>query len=167
MHWSKTILTSLLLAVFCLPLLSPIYLQLQQQYTRWQMMEALEKKELVEVCISPSAIQWLHDGKECIINGELFDVKEMHALKNQIILIGLYDQKEKAIKADLEDYTKQHQQPEKTQQVLKLFQFIVTDFGSTHLSAPIELAIQHNRFDTTANYVNPFIGYIAPPPKFG
>lgn len=165
MHWSKTILTSLLLAVFCLPLLSPIYLQLQQQYTRWQMRESLEKKELVKVYISPSAIQWIRDGKECVINGEMFDVKEMHSFKNQIVLTGLYDQKEKAIKNKLSNQTQSQQDSKNIALIVKLFPVFNQHGERVEMPEMFYVLIGKNEQPYCNFCSTPFIGIHTPPPR--
>ncbi|MBK8087339.1 MAG: hypothetical protein IPK31_04960 [Chitinophagaceae bacterium] len=98
MQYFKTILTVFLLAAFSIPLLSTVVLQVRQLYVQWQMLEALEKQELVQVRIKTSDIEWIKDKKECWVNGEMFDVKRIQIINDETLLTGLYDKKKKKLK---------------------------------------------------------------------
>lgn len=166
MQYFKTILTVFLLAAFSIPLLSPVVLQVRQLYVQWQMLEALEKQELVHVRIKTSDIEWIKDKKECWVNGEMFDVKRIQIINDETLLTGLYDKKEKEIKRNLKDLAKNQRQSGKLQQLVKLFSVIVSNREGINLQEPGYIIINNwNQFRNSI-YITPFIGYTAPPPKF-
>jgi hypothetical protein len=76
MKFIKYITAGVWLFALLLPLATPMLLQLKQHYVQWQMMEALEENELITFTVDAEAVQWIKKGKECIINGKMFDVKE-------------------------------------------------------------------------------------------
>lgn len=166
MKYFKTILTVFLLAAFSIPLLSPVALQVKQLYVQWQMLEALEKQELIHVRIKTADIEWIKDKKECWINGEMFDVKEMQVINDETLLTGLYDKKEKEIKRSLKDMAKNQQQSGKLQQLVKLFSVMAANAENLNLP-PLDCIDINNRNQfRNSIYTNPFLGYTSPPPKF-
>ncbi|MEQ1798289.1 MAG: hypothetical protein ABL872_10065 [Lacibacter sp.] len=165
MQYFKTILTVFLLAAFSIPLISPVVLQVKQLYVQWQMLEALEKQELVEVKIKTSNIEWIKDKKECWVNGEMFDVKHIQIINDETLLTGLYDKKEKEIKKSLKDVAKNQQQSGKLQQFVKLFSVMITNTETGNLPVPGYININNRNHFRNLIYITPFIGHIAPPPK--
>lgn len=166
MQYFKTILTVFLLAAFSIPLLSPVALQVKQLYVQWQMLEALEKQELVHVRIKTSDIEWIKGKKECWIDGEMFDVKQIQVVNDETLLTGLYDKKEKEIKRSLKDMAKNQQQSGKLQQLVKLFSVMVNNTESSNLPALGYININNRNQFRNSIYITPFIGYTVPPPKF-
>jgi hypothetical protein len=61
------------------------------------MKEALEKKSLVTLNLPFDQIVWYKKGKELIINGHLFDVKETKTTSTGITVTGLYDVQEQQL----------------------------------------------------------------------
>lgn len=68
-----------------------------QQWIRWEKIEELEHAKLIQVKVSRSSINWIKEGKELLIDGNLFDVKSIEEKYDQVILTGLYDHEETAI----------------------------------------------------------------------
>lgn len=166
MQYFKTILTVFLLAAFSIPLLSPVVLQVRQLYVQWQMLEALEKQELVQVRIKTSDIEWIKDKKECWVNGEMFDVKRIQIINDETLLTGLYDKKEKEIKRNLKNLAKNQQQSGKLQQFVKLFSVMIANTETGNLPVLGYVNINNRNQFRNSIYITPFIGYTAPPPKF-
>ena len=166
MQYFKTILTVFLLAAFSIPLLSPVVLQVRQLYVQWQMLEALEKQELVQVRIKTSDIEWIKNKKECWVNGEMFDVKRIQIINDETLLTGLYDKKEKEIKRNLKDLAKNQQQSGKLQQLVKLFSVMVNNRETISLQEPGYIIINNRNQFRSSIYITPFIGYTVPPPRF-
>lgn len=164
----KHITTALLLAILLLPLVTPSILQLQQFYVQWEMLETLEEKELITVAIDAGEVQWIHKGEECIINGEMFDVKEWEQKDHQLTLTGLFDKKEKEIIASIARQTKEQQKSNSSGKWIKLMQlnaaaapfapadFYCLSFYNTNLFHRYKYSF----------YSSPFSAVTAPPPKY-
>lgn len=165
MQPAKNILTVFLLAAFSVPLVLPVFLQVQQQYVKWQMSESLEQQQLVQLKIKTSSIQWLRRGKECIINGELFDVKNSVVNNNETILTGLFDKKETEIKTTIEKQTREQQDESKWKQLVKLYTACQASSGIITIKPPV--AETNFKFCTlyTAFYLQPSLGILTPPPE--
>lgn len=165
MHAIRYISTIFLLTAFSIPLLTPLLLQLKQVHVQWQMQEALEKQELLQVRIKTSDIKWIKNKKECVIAGEMFDVKYIQVMNDETVLTGLFDKKEKEIKRNLEDHAKNQQQSNNLQQLVKLFSVIISDADAGKIPAPVFAEINHATPFTNSIYISPYLGYTAPPPK--
>jgi len=166
MIWTKQILTVFLMAVFSFPLVSPVLLQVKQMYVQWQMQESLEKQELVHVRIKTSDIEWIKSKKECVINGDMFDVKQIQIINDETVLTGLYDKKEKEIRKDLEEQTKNQQQAGKTLQLVKLYSVLQNNFASVEITDRAFLLQKKLAIVSLSVYKIPFLGINTPPPKY-
>jgi len=166
MIWTKQILTVFLMAVFSFPLVSPVLLQVKQMYVQWQMQESLEKQELVHVRIKTSDIEWIKSKKECVINGDMFDVKHIQIINDETVLTGLYDKKEKEIRKDMEDQTKNQQQSGKTLQLVKLYSVLQNNFASVEITDRAFLLQKKLAIVSLSVYKIPFLGINTPPPKY-
>jgi hypothetical protein len=163
----KLITAFVMLVAFALPLLTTAILQVQQLYAQWQMLEALEKKELITISVTTKDIQWVRLGKECLIDGELFDVKTSVAHGDKIFLSGLYDAKEKTIQQQLAKQAKQQEQNGKAASLVKLLLLIAIqakDAGS--ILQPANFSLACFRPYTPLIYHPPFNGCNTPPPRY-
>lgn len=161
----KNILAFFLVSVFSISLISPVLLQIRQIYIQWQMMEALETEELVDIRVKTSSLQWIKDKKECWINGDMFDVKQMQVINDETFLTGLYDKKEKEIKKDLDDLAKKNSQTGKLQQFVKLFSVMMAGTEAGKLPVPGYIHVNtRNRFRASM-YRMPCLSYTTPPPR--
>lgn len=165
MYSFKHIAIVLLLAAFSIPLLMPTVWQLKQAHVQWQMREALEKQELIHIRIKTSDINWVKNKKECLINGEMFDVKHLQILNDETFLTGLYDKKEKQIKINLEDYAKNQQQSNKLHHLVKLFTVLFSNTDVVKTPAPLYAEVNLRYTFIHSIYSPPFLCYITPPPK--
>ena len=165
MFWFKHIATFFLLAALGIPILMPAVLHLKQSYVQWQMHEALEKQELLQIKIKTSDIKWIKNKKECVINGEMFDVKKLEVRNDETILTGLFDQKEKQIKKNLEDFAKNQQQSNKMQQWVKLFTVLFSTTDMVKTLPPLYAEVNLHYTFINSIYSSPFLGYTTPPPK--
>jgi hypothetical protein len=116
----RNITAFVLLAVVMLPLFTPAVLQTKQLLVQWQMQEALEKKELTTISIKTNTIQWVKKNKECLVNGEMFDVKRIQIVGDETLLTGLYDAEEKVIKQQIAKQSKQQNELGKNARLVKL-----------------------------------------------
>ena len=77
------------------PLLYTIGWQVKQQTIRHRMHEALEYTLTHTLTLTPPELSWAIEGKELLINGRLFDVKEINPCANGTLEIkGLFDDEE-------------------------------------------------------------------------
>ncbi len=165
MNWFKHTATVFLLAAFSVPMLMPVVWQLKQSYVQWQMQEALEKQELIHIKIKTSDIKWVKNKKECVIDGEMFDVKKLEIQNDETFLTGLFDEKEKEIKKNLEDYTKNQQQTNQLQQMMKLFSVLFSNKDAVKIPAPNYAEVSLHYIFIQSVYNSPYLGYTTPPPK--
>ena len=164
----KTITAFILLTGLLLPLVAPVVLQLQQRYVQWQMIEALEKKELVTITVDAVAVQWIRKGKECWINNDMFDIKHIAYSGGRLMLTGLFDKKEKQLKEQLQAQTNQQQQEHQKAQIVKL----LLQYAAIHQTELINYNIvlipgNHNSLFKNSCYQPPFNGTVTPPPRIG
>ena len=163
----KHISTVLLLALLLLPLVTSAVLQLQQLYVQWEMLEALEEKELITVTMHADEVEWIHKEKECIINGEMFDVKEWAQKDHQLTLTGLFDKKEKEIIAGIAHQTKEQQKNNSSGKWIKLMQLnAAAPFASADFSCLSFYNANLFHKYKSSFYSSPFSGVTAPPPKY-
>lgn len=160
----KNITLVLILVAFTLPLTIPVFLQIQNLHQQWLMLEELETQQLTTITVQANEIQWVKEGKECLLQGELFDVKNMHVSNDQIILKGLFDEAEKKIKKSIEDNAKNEHQSNKAQQLVKLFSIAVT-YTETENPTPYFNVRKQKTFFINKIYSTPFPDYTTPPPK--
>lgn len=162
----KTISAFVLLTGLLLPLVAPVVLQLQQRYVQWQMIEALEKKELITITVDVAAVQWIKKGKECWINNEMFDIKHSESKGDKLILTGLFDKKEKQLKEQLQAQTNQQQQEHQKAQIVKLLlQYTAVPLTESLNCKIALLPVTYNSQFKNSCYQSLFNGTVTPPPK--
>jgi hypothetical protein len=99
----KKILTIALLLIVAVPLFFAVTYVFQQKHIQNQMKEKLEQASLQNVNIPVNALTWVKKNKEALINGKLFDVKEIFISGNTITLKGLFDDAEDQLTAKMRD----------------------------------------------------------------
>lgn len=165
MRFYKTIAVVFLSAIIMIPLLTPALLQLKQFAVQMHMLEELEKQQLTTITVPSSSIQWIKKGKECVINGEMFDVKEMQTTNGTATLKGLFDAKEKQLKKQIEDFAKKEQQSQKAFQFVKLFSSINDNSQFAEAPEPPYTFITKTVSFFHQSHLSPFITINTPPPK--
>lgn len=148
-----------------LPLLLPVISQIQQRYIQWEMLEQLEQKELVTIEVNQSEIQWIKNGKECLVHGELFDVKQYDHKNGNYILTGLFDSKEKALHQQLVQQTEKQQKPEQQSRLIKLLTSNLMLPASHEPTPPFCLFAKEYSAYRNPLYTNPTSLIISPPPE--
>lgn len=96
-----TVLGLLLLMV--MPLFFSVAVMVKQKILQFQRMERFETEAIQRISVSPEKLLWVKDGKEVIIEGELFDVESYEQQGNKILLTGFYDNKEEKLVKDIKD----------------------------------------------------------------
>jgi hypothetical protein len=144
-------------------MLSPVVLQLKQFQVQHEMLEKLEKEQLISIRVKASSVQWVKQNKECVLGREMFDVKKIVVDGDDLVLTGLYDAKEKALKRMIRQQSEQ--QSKQSKQTVQLF---------SALALPVEAANVLDYKAGTNNsknlfrqsfYHSPFLGFLTPPPR--
>lgn len=88
--------------LFCgllsLPLFLIVVLQLWQFHLQKEAEEKLEEGFLQTIVVSKDELTWERKNKEANINGRLFDVKFFSVENGKLVLTGLFDEEETAVK---------------------------------------------------------------------
>lgn len=161
----KHITAFVFITALFLPLITPVLLQLQQRYVQWEMMEELEEKELVTISVDEASIQWIEKGKECMIAGEMFDIKKLEQQASKLTLTGLFDAKEQQIKASITKQSKQ-QQNNQSKQLVKLLLMVATPLNESSTDFYLTATLSSKQLYKSSYYISPFTGNLTPPPKF-
>mgnify|MGYP006915403647 CR=1 FL=1 len=109
MNVVRTITVAVLFVCILVPVVTPVCLQIKQLYIQHEMLEKMEKTALISIRVKSNNIQWIKPGKECVIAGEMFDVKQIKQEGNALVLTGLFDEQEQQIRKQLLTQTKQQQ----------------------------------------------------------
>lgn len=107
---TRKISALIFLLLVLMPLLFFICTQIKQYAIYAEMKEKLEVENLVTVTVNPEDVKWVKPQKEAMIQGEMFDVKEIRESNGKLFLTGLFDKKEKELNKIASDYQKQKQQ---------------------------------------------------------
>jgi hypothetical protein len=124
--------------------LMPGTLMVQQAAVVHEMKEKLEREELQVITVLTSSIRWVEPGKECLINDRMFDVKEMTASGDSVILQGLFDDKEKEIIARLGSFSAPVKREKERSDMIYQITHLVLECNET--MAPV------NNVDIVSNY---------------
>jgi hypothetical protein len=161
----RNITAIVLLGAVLLPLLTASFLQVKQLVVQWHMRESLEHEQLTTISVKTNAIHWIKKNKECLIDGELFDVKRIQVNGDKTLLTGLYDAEEKAIKQLMKE-TGEKQSSSQQQNLLKLFSFTACINAGIQAEPPSYTFIYRNTLPIYSNhYCNPVLSIVAPPPR--
>jgi hypothetical protein len=90
----EKISASFFLTLLATPILFALYFFFANLHAEQEMKERLEKEALQTITIAQQKIQWIKSGKECRINGRMFDVHSMEISGNNVVLHGLFDEEE-------------------------------------------------------------------------
>ena len=89
-----------MLSLVAAPFIFFVCFLVQQKVQQHHMLEKLEHASLQQISINKADIVWVKKNKEVLINGELFDIKYYSFVNDKIILVGLFDKDEDALKKD-------------------------------------------------------------------
>lgn len=78
-----------------------VFVQLKQSFITYQMKERLEEENVQTITLNKNQVNWVEEGKELIIDGEMFDVKSYTQKNDSLVISGLFDKAEKALKDKL------------------------------------------------------------------
>lgn len=167
MYEVKNIIAAVLFVCILVPVVTPVCLQIKQLYLQHEMLEKMEKTALTSIRVKSDNIQWIKPGKECMIAGEMFDVKQIKQEGNVLVLTGLFDEQEQQIRKQLQAQTKQQQNNNKQQMKWsKMLQLLAV----IHAGVAVDMSpVLYNNQETTDYftlcYNSPFQTIPSPPPK--
>jgi hypothetical protein len=125
-------------AVFSLLIISAPFVALtvlvcSQAIIRHEMEEKLEHAKLTTVELR--TIQWVRVDEELIVNGKMFDVKEIKFSDGKYIITGLYDEDEHAIKKFMNDVTSKSGDSKTKLAFVKLFSgwYVQTNYNAPYI----------------------------------
>jgi hypothetical protein len=151
--------------VALLPLVFAAYVQTSEAVIHHQMKEELEQKNLVTIHVNASQLIWTEKGREAIVDGNMFDVKDYAVNCDVIQLTGLFDKDEDALFAQMN--AQQKNNPDATGCTLALKWFgcfgwvsntCLNEFFLTE--KPLFLSTLQNNF-----IQSPVLSCDTPPPK--
>lgn len=164
MQFIRTITATCLLIGFSLPMLSPVVLQLKQLRVQHEMLEKLEKQQLISIRVKAAAVKWVKPKKECVLGTEMFDVKKITIDGDELVLIGLYDAKEKELKRMI--HQQSEQQSKQSKQTVQLFSALALPVDGASVFLYTAGTGISKRLFRQSFYHSPFLGFITPPPRF-
>jgi hypothetical protein len=152
------------MAALVLPVWIAVCLQVKTVVVRHQMLEALEKEQLVTIRLAPSAIKWYKLDKELQIGEALFDVKSITFKEGVYVVTGLFDKKEKALQKQVEDLASSKGDEERSG-VSAWMQQLYHPPVILHVTIPEKITIptEHRYEMRLADWFRPVEG---PPPRF-
>lgn len=157
-----------LLFLLALPLCISVSIYIKQALLQHQRRERFENEHLQTINIPTESINWVEEGKEILINGKLFDVKEFDTNGKHTILTGFFDTKEDELVGGIKIMNER-----KSESNNPIAQFVVKFVVSMQYSEVHPLSVQNSWqlifqsypvFVETISQINYPVS--APPPKF-
>ena len=90
----KSTIAFILSCFILLPLFFSTGLQVFQLYLKHRVEKRLEKESLVTISCPVQKIKWIEDGREIMVEGQMFDVKTYRIENGIFIGSGVYDEDE-------------------------------------------------------------------------
>jgi hypothetical protein len=162
---TKKITASLFTLLGITPLLFIIITSIKQQEIQHSMKKQLESKMLCTITLAKKDVHWLNEGKEILINGRMFDVKNFQpAGYDKISFTGLYDNDETL----LVNTINKNQQSENNnggKLLAQLFQLLQStcNNASAEIFIPLQSNIDFPFFEQ--RLTTQFITIFSPPPQ--
>ena len=160
------ILALLFLSIFAVPLLCTIVYLTAVKINSHQMQEKLEKSLLQKVSVKENELIWVEKGKEVLIGGKLFDVKNREIVNSQILLTGLFDATEDEIAKKISALQKNKNNSSPVcSMLIQLFCPAILHASDPFIIA--EILYESNKFSAffCDDCKKPFIDVTTPPPN--
>ena len=153
---------------FLLLTLAPVLfmggLQAFQFYIKQRMEASLERDVLQTITLPAAEVQWYEEGREILVKGKMFDIKNYSITNGVFTAQGVFDEKETEIVKLLNGHWSDKQQTHVVVQLLLLshciilFSFYHVSFGvAAFWNKPISLI--------RLLYTSPLLSIVSPPPK--
>lgn len=163
MQFIRTITAACLLIGLCVPMLSPVILQLRQLHVQHEMLEKLEKEQLINIRVKTNSVQWVKPNKECVVGTEMFDVKKIVVDGDELVLTGLYDAKEKELKRMIRQQSEQ--QSKQSKQIVQLLAALALPIDAANFFSYTAEPSELKNLFRQSFYHSPFLGFLTPPPR--
>jgi hypothetical protein len=155
----------LLLILAAIPLFYTLIFRFEQLVIRRKMKEKLESQLLHTITLTKKDVQWIEEGKEILITGEMFDIKSSVLSHGYYSFTGLYDKEETSLINQLENTQKQTSSSN-NKFLFKLFQWLQFVYNVSKHNGNFA----YNDFNQEYLLITPalseqFIGVAIPPPK--
>lgn len=160
MQFIRTITAACLLIGLYVPMLSPVILQLRQLHVQHEMLEKLEKEQLINIRVKTNSVQWVKPNKECVVGTEMFDVKKIVVDGDELVLTGLYDAKEKELKRMIRQQSEQQ-----SKQTVQLFAALALPVDAANVFSYTAEPSELKNLFRQSFYHSPFLGFLTPPPR--
>lgn len=160
-------LAYLFLLLAAMPLVFSAYTVIGKWMIEYEMEEKLETENLQKLVVREAEIDWLKNGKEMLIAGEPFDVKNISRDGDMITVWGLFDRKEKELRKKIEDYERQDEQSTASGNnvLLLLFGSYFINYYEINFRPPVSFSNKPKNIFHTTIYKNPCFSVITPPPR--
>lgn len=91
--------------LMALPLMFISGILLKQGIIRYQREQRMEKELLQTVTVATEKIHWIKKGKEILLEGRMFDIKNFRQQKDRFVLTGFFDDEEDALHIQMKNIT--------------------------------------------------------------
>ena len=124
----KKIVAGALLVFVSVPLFFTVGFLLKQHLVQHHMFEKIEQGNVSTYRFSTKELQWVSKGKELLIKGTLFDVKNYTITSDSITVNGLFDEEEELLKTKYLQIANSKNDPPSPLQLLLLKSFFSLAF---------------------------------------
>lgn len=143
-----------------------IFQQLQICWWKHEAFERFEKQNTITLHVKPHQLNWEKKNKEVIIDGSLFDVKDIEITSDgDYLLTGIFDRHEDLLKKTFTENLAS-QSSKKSQAACIFFSFLYCE----NIRGENQLNILYNERPVFTEYINAFISHymgdiFIPPPN--
>lgn len=166
MHKFKKISAAGLLAIPLIPLFVLFTLEMGRIMNRRAIRAQMEVAVLRKIVLPEKDINWVEEGRELAIDGNMFDVQQITRLPNGMVeLTGIFDERETQLNKELEKHQKMKGVHKALLSTIASIQAVMAD--PVHPETPV-LSDITTSFSTADHFsLCPFKGeVITPPPQF-
>ena len=149
-----------------LPMVVPPLLQLKESIAKKEAQKNMKISPLQTIRLKKRNVVWVEAEKEILVDGQLFDIKEIKETKTEITVTGIFDKKETFLQNLSENITGK----EKKEQGILLteyFKFLSNNYFQnepTRLRMPLAVSITYPN-ENIGFYKDCLIKIPLPPPK--
>jgi hypothetical protein len=164
----KKILPVVMLTLIAAPFLFFVCFVVQQKVQQHRMLEKLEHVSLQSISINKADIIWVKNSKEVLIGGELFDVKSYSFVNDKIILTGLFDKDEDALKKNYANklYPNNKKSIPTDELVLKcMFFCAINNHNTINENFVFDINFNTNYFIFSQKSITQYLSIHTPPPN--
>ena len=157
-----------MLTILAVPYLFFVCFLVQQKVQQHRMIEKLEHASLQSISINKADIIWVEKNKEVLINGDLFDVKSYTVINDKIILTGLFDKDEDALKKKYANklYDDNNKSTPKSLLILKcMFVCNIHNHTNSDIIFAIDNDISKRYFSFSQKSISQYLIIHTPPPN--